>query len=511
MPDMPDDRHNSNDDAILAVGGSLCVAAAASGRSRVWVGPAAGWMAPQGIAHWERELSFVIRAGLTPTLATTLRATRPDEQIAPKRFPTAKKAVDASPLLGLAGNLVDDTRAQGVRVHTVGVDRVSGDFYYFEEGGDRDPVRVQGNLVEMLSPSIGSSSTNAEIAARMEGLIDRLLLSLSGGVVSELAVELADALPRLSRDGSGLLGTDLVTFELQATAFATRAARWEAGARRIPPLLEEAARKGLRSTSVPLFGEARLESTSALEVLISGNTRTLAAPLVWTVKGAPREEPRPAAARPSPSPVPARPSPSPVPARPSPSPVPARPSPTPGPSRIIVIAPDAPAATKPTPLRVTPIPPRPEPAPSASAPASEPKAAEAAPAPRASASATDAAPPPSREETASPVASGPKAAGAPAPASAPSSEPAAAAAPAAARAAPVAVAASAPDRVAAAAPDREAVEASASDRVAAPSSQGATTRPAGAPPAKKSSSSTLVLALLALAALAYVAFERLFH
>ncbi len=384
---MPEDRDKSTkDDAILAVGGVLFIGAPVSGRSRVWVGPAAGWTVPGGIAQWERELSFVARSGMTPGLASALRATLPDAQIAPRRFPGAKKAVDAAPFLAISSNLVDDVRSQGVRVHTVGVDRVSGDFYYFEEGGQGDPVRVQGNLVEMLSPSVGSSSTNAEIAASMEGLIDRLLLSLSGGLVSELAVELADALPRLSRDGSGLQGTDLDAFEARVSGFTAQAARWDTAARRIPQVLDDAGRKGAASTTVPLFGEARRDERTALEVLVSGKSIKLPGPSVWTVTGTPREDakpaPSPTAARPSPSPVPARPSPSPVPARPSPaprtspSPIPARPSPTPSPSRVVVIGNDAPAPIKPAPLRLTPIPPRPEPV------ASPPPAAVApAPAP----------------------------------------------------------------------------------------------------------------------------------
>src|SRR5580698_816763 len=122
---MPEDRDSKSNDAILAVGGLLFVGAPASGRSVVWVGPAAGWTVPRGIAQWERELSFVARSGMTPGLASALRATLPDAQIAPKRYPGAKKAVDAAPFLALSSNLVDDVRAQGLRVHTVGVDRVS--------------------------------------------------------------------------------------------------------------------------------------------------------------------------------------------------------------------------------------------------------------------------------------------------------------------------------------------------------------------------------------------------
>ncbi len=473
VADMPDDRDTTNDDAILAVPGILFVGAPASGRSGVRVGPAAGWMIPRGIAQWERELSFVARAGMTPGLASSLRATLARDQIAPKRFPMAKRAAETSPLLTLAGNLVEDVRAQGVRVHTVGVDRVSGDFYYFEEGGGRDAVRVQGNLVEMLSPSIGSSSTNAELAVALDGLIDRLLLSLSGGAVSELAVELADALPRLSRDGTGLIGTDLEAFEAQSSALAARAARWEAAARGIPQALDDAARKGIRSTQVPLFGEARREDRPALDVLIGDKSVSLPGPPLWTVTGTPREAakaPRtPVPSRPSPTPMPARsaqsplsprPLQSPLPARPSPSPAPARPSPSPAPARAVAVGAEGSKGVKPTPLRFTPIPPRPEPI------------VAPAPAP---------APVSDRQQANDP---------APAPASAP--EPAPASAPE-----PAPASESAPE------------SAPASARQPAPVSAREPAPPPRAPAAK--SSSTLVLALIALVALAYVAFERFVH
>jgi hypothetical protein len=288
---MPDERDVSkNDEKTLAVPGILLVSPADSGKGRIRVGPAAGWMAPKGITAWEREISFVPRAGLTPAVAAVLRATLPDEQVAPKRFPTVKKAVERSPLLALAGNLAQDARAQGLRVHTVGVDRVSGDFFYFEEGGPNEPLRVQGNLVEMLAPSLDGASTNADIAALLDGLLDRLLLSLSGGLVSELAVELVDALPRLSRDGSGLVGTDLEAFEAHASALASRSARWEASARRIPEALEAAAKKGLRTATVPLYGEAHQEVRPPLETLVGGKPLQLPAQTWWTVTGAPREE-----------------------------------------------------------------------------------------------------------------------------------------------------------------------------------------------------------------------------
>jgi hypothetical protein len=247
---------------------------------------------------------------MTAALASALRATLPAEQIAPKRFPMAAKAVEASPLLGISSNLTQAVQEQGARVHTIGVDRVSGDFFYFEEGGKRDPLRVQGSLVDMLGPSLGAATTNAEIVLMMDGLLDRLLLALSEGEVSELDVELADALPRLSRDGTGLVGTDLEAFEAEAKAMAARAERWSAAAREIPEALAVASRRGKTSTAVPLFGEATKETKPALDLVLGGKPFHLSPQPIWTVRGAPRAEEKPAA-RPAPSPA-VKPAPSPT-------------------------------------------------------------------------------------------------------------------------------------------------------------------------------------------------------
>jgi hypothetical protein len=289
MPDEPNDR--PNEEATLAVPGILCVSPSPSGRKVIRIGPAAGWMVPSGVARWERELSFMARADMTAGLARALHATLPHEQIARTRFPMADNAVRASPLLALASNLVEGARKQGVRVHTVGVDRVSGDLFYFAEGGSKTPVNVQGNLVEMLAPSLNASSTNADIHALLEGLVDRLLTVLSGGVVSELDLELADALPRLSRDGTGLVGTNLEAFDAQARRLADGAARHESALRQIADLLAAAARLGQSSARVPLYGEARQASSPPLEVRVGGKSVPLPARSQWTVTGAPRDQP----------------------------------------------------------------------------------------------------------------------------------------------------------------------------------------------------------------------------
>jgi hypothetical protein len=300
MPNEP--TKSTNDEAALAVPGILCVSPTSSGQSVVLLGSAAGWMVPTGILRWERELSFIAGAAMTAELAKEVHATLPLEQIAPKRFAMAKRAVEASPFLPLSGNLVDDVRKAGVRVHTVGVDRVSSGFYYFAEGGSREPFRVQGNLVEMLSPSVNASSSNADINALLDGLIDRLLSALSDGVLSELAVELANALPRLTKDGTGLVDTDLEDFDARARDLADRSARFDSAARELASAIASAERARESRVPVALYGEARREPSVPLDVLVMGKPLHLPPRARWLVTGAPRDTVQAPAAH-SPRPV----------------------------------------------------------------------------------------------------------------------------------------------------------------------------------------------------------------
>jgi hypothetical protein len=280
--------------------------------SVVHLGPAAGWMVPRGIARWERELSFVRRVDMTARLGGALHATLPHEQIPPKKLPLSYKATEGSPFLPLQRKLVADAVKEGVRVFTVGVDRVSAGFFVFVEGGGtREPVRVQGNLVEMLAPTLTRTGTT-DLSPLQDGLIDRLLAMFTNGVVSELDVELANALPRMARDGTGLDGTYLEVFEVQARALASRSARWAVPARNLVQILTLATRRREDTVEVPLFGEARREVLPPLEVQIAGKTVVLPELGRWTVKGPPNEELmgiKPAVSqrvpRPTPSPSPA--------------------------------------------------------------------------------------------------------------------------------------------------------------------------------------------------------------
>lgn len=293
---MSDEREKTS---MLSVAGVVQVTPLPSGRSAVRVSPSAGWLSPCGISGWESELSFISRAEMTEALARALRGTLPREQIAEKRYPLASLAVATVPFLALSGNLAADVRKQGIRVHTVGVDRVSAGFYYFVEGGAGDSVQVQGNLVEMLAPSLAASSTNADIAALVKDIIDRLLVRLSGGAVSELDVELASALPRLSRDGTGLADIDLDAFEARARTLADASARWEVSAHRLVEALADADASGRDAVPVPLYGEAKREVSPSVAVHVGGRTLTLEGAARWTVRGAPREEPAIRAPRPA--------------------------------------------------------------------------------------------------------------------------------------------------------------------------------------------------------------------
>jgi hypothetical protein len=203
----------------------------------------------------------------------------------------------------MSSNLVEAARKEGVRVHTVGVDRVSADFYYFADGGAAESVRVQGNLVEMLADHVDSTTTNAEIEALQASLINRLLSALSDGIVSELEVELADAMPRLSRDGTGLVGTDLERFEAQAAALAAGSTRFEAAARKLAEALATATHAGQTRARVPLYGEAQREKMPPLEVRVGDRPLRLPECFLWTVSGTPHEEARVEAAKPAPRPV----------------------------------------------------------------------------------------------------------------------------------------------------------------------------------------------------------------
>ncbi|MEO6419460.1 MAG: hypothetical protein ABIP39_08650, partial [Polyangiaceae bacterium] len=171
---------------------------------------------------------------------------------------------------------------KGVRVHTVGFDKVSSGFYYFAEGGSAEAVRVDGSLFDMIAPALGTGS-NADVDRLLDGLIDRLVSQLSGSKLSEASLELAAALPKLTVDNTGLADCDLEAFEKHAAALESRSDKHATLARSLAEVLAGAGAK--EKLSVPLYGEARREVLPALELDAGGKTIALPAKNRWVVSG----------------------------------------------------------------------------------------------------------------------------------------------------------------------------------------------------------------------------------
>ena len=254
----------------------------------VHLGASAGWMKPRGIRQWAREVSVIRRSAFGEGLRKDLGATLPQEQVAPARMPLASRAARESPFIAVSRNLVERLVDKGVRVHTVGFDKISGGFYYLAEGGQSPAVRIEGDLIEMVSPALEAAGDGADLDSLLEGVIDRILLDVSKGDISEGAVELAAALPRLCTDGRGTQDCDLESFEREAAALVGASAQFETLARVLASRLSSTKHSDV--VTVPLFGEARREKESVITVNFGSTHTQLSARERWLVAGAPNRE-----------------------------------------------------------------------------------------------------------------------------------------------------------------------------------------------------------------------------
>src|SRR6476619_5470110 len=116
----------------------------------VETGVAAGWIATPGIKEWSQELSLIARADLTDALRDELGLTMPEYRIAKGRHPHAFRAASSLPLLAVTSDMVPKLIEKGVRVHTVGFDRVTGGFIYFAKGGKGENLEIHGDLLEII-------------------------------------------------------------------------------------------------------------------------------------------------------------------------------------------------------------------------------------------------------------------------------------------------------------------------------------------------------------------------
>jgi hypothetical protein len=249
----------------IALPGVIFVRKDERARHVVELGPAAGWFVPAGILKWTEEVVLVAREELTPAIRQSVKLVMPEEQIARAKYPMALRAATNSPLVALGANVAPKLIELGLRVHTVGFDRVTSSFHYLAEGAGEDPVRVGGDLVQAVGAMLGERADNGSIERALDGLVDRLLRMLSRDRVTELTVELAARLPRAAADGSGLRNVDLDGFEARALELLETAGPVQTQAQEVADLLTSTYE---RRVAVPLFDEARKVSLGPFELLL---------------------------------------------------------------------------------------------------------------------------------------------------------------------------------------------------------------------------------------------------
>ncbi|MBS2013798.1 MAG: hypothetical protein JST00_12985 [Deltaproteobacteria bacterium] len=228
-------------------------------------GPAAGWHVPRGILGWSHEVSVVAREALTEEIRRATKIVMPEEQIPPARMPLTLQAAQKSPLVAVSSRIAPKLVELGVRVHTVGVDRVTSSFYYLAEGGGEEQIRIEGDLVQAVGAMLGERADNAAIERVLDGLPDRLLRALSKERVSELTIELAAALPRAAADGSGTQDVDLDDFEKSLAKLIGESEKHNGPAREIASKLTES---NERRIDVPIFGDARKVSQGPFDLTV---------------------------------------------------------------------------------------------------------------------------------------------------------------------------------------------------------------------------------------------------
>lgn len=229
------------------------------------VGPSVGWIALKGLGTWSREISVVLKSDLTPALCGKLGVALPEAKAEAAKLPQATRAAKASTLVAVESSVADKLPADSVRIHTIGSDRITGGFYYFAKGGGAAPLRVQGNLIEMIAPTLSATADNAAMEASLDGLIGRVIGELSDGVLSEAQLELAEALPSLG-EPEGDAVAKLQTLEGYLVLAGTRASKYEERARSVVEAVGQATRQGKDVVSLALFGDAQRVVQPELEI-----------------------------------------------------------------------------------------------------------------------------------------------------------------------------------------------------------------------------------------------------
>lgn len=279
----------------LVLPGVLFVGEDERQRLTAHTGPAAGWMAPKGILHWSSEVSVVPREALTEDVRRETKAVMPEEQIPPAKYPLTLEAAKRSPLVAVSSKLASKLTEHNVRVHTIGVDRMTSSFFYIAEGGGEESITVSGDLVQAVAEMLGERADNAAIERVMDSIVDRLLISLTKGRVTELGVELAASLPRAANDGSGAQGVDLDQFEKDLAALVGASEKYGAHLQEVAEKISHAIE---RKVDVPLYVDARKVPQGPFELTVGDRKVPLATYERWVLSG-PFTEPSAAAAKPA--------------------------------------------------------------------------------------------------------------------------------------------------------------------------------------------------------------------
>ncbi len=265
----------------LVLPGALFVGEDDRARIVARAGIAAGWHVPAGLMTWTREVSLVARASINDAVRKATKAVMPEEQIPAARLPWTLRAAKASPFVSIAPELVRPLVELGVHVVTVGLDRVTSSFYFIAEGGGRESMRVEGDLIEAAGLALGDRAETAALERVLDGIVDRLLRVLSHGAMTELAVELASLLPRMASDGSGLEDVALERFEASLSAMVRASEPHRAAATEIVTRLSSDAE---HSVPVPLFYEARKNVLGPFALTLGDTTLAMPTYERWVMR-----------------------------------------------------------------------------------------------------------------------------------------------------------------------------------------------------------------------------------
>ncbi|HQP37004.1 MAG TPA: hypothetical protein PLI95_17590, partial [Polyangiaceae bacterium] len=173
-------------------------------------------MTSNGVLAWTREVCVCQRKDLSRELVASASAVLPEDRLIGMPFPKTIAALHASPLIAVSNSVGEVLAKNGVRVHTLGIDHVSGGIYYFAEGGDSPPKRVQGDLYAAIRHSLVGDLDSSELDRFLDGIMDRMLALFSDGALSEHAVELAALLPPICEASEELEDLDTIEASLSA-------------------------------------------------------------------------------------------------------------------------------------------------------------------------------------------------------------------------------------------------------------------------------------------------------